>query len=206
LKTFFFSPDVQAQFDSVEQRAQEFFDAFQMVSWDTRRGPWISLSITSVVCGSVGEEQPMPETQLCPRRVEGPFNLPETDTWSLDRWPSHPRLKTVRTCSYCGCTHPDDVLQLLREGWEHGATTKSYKGYIELPGTEAYQQAMTAWIQDGGLDKGKSAPAPLVDASMLMTGMPPIKFYIQHFSVGQVVELNSLISAQRSTMKGIGNA
>lgn len=148
----------------------------------------------------------MTELQLCPRRSEGPFHLPETDTWSLDRWPSHPRLKKVRTCSYCGCTHPEDVLQLLREGWEHGSTTKHYKGYIELPGTEAYQNAMTAWIQDGGLDNGTPAPAPLVDADMLMTEMPPVKFYIQHFSKQQVDELNALIEARHSEMKGIGHA
>jgi hypothetical protein len=31
MKTFFFSPDVQAQFDNVEQRASEFYETFQLV-------------------------------------------------------------------------------------------------------------------------------------------------------------------------------
>ena len=141
--------------------------------------------------------------QLCPRRAEGPFNFPSSDAWVLNRWIDHPRLKSVRTCSYCGGTHPEDVLQLFREGWEHGATTKGYKGYVELPGTEAYQQAFLAYIQDGGLESGKPTPEPLVDKSMLMTGMPPIKFYIQHFSKEQIDELNALIKSSASRMTGI---
>jgi hypothetical protein len=68
-------------------------------------------------------------SMVCPRRSEGIpgalSNYPQTDEWRQDG--------SYRTCSYCGSLHPDDFMQLVRDGAEVGPTDKSYKAYIELP-------------------------------------------------------------------------
>lgn len=58
----------------------------------------------------------------CPRRVEGPFKLPESDEWREDD-----------TCSYCGSMKPDVVFALLEAGAEITPTDKSYKAYLKNP-------------------------------------------------------------------------
>jgi hypothetical protein len=56
---------------------------------------------------------------LCPRRPEGPFNLPEKDEWRADK-----------TCSFCGSLDPAEALKLIEAGEELCPTDKSYKMYV----------------------------------------------------------------------------
>lgn len=67
---------------------------------------------------------------LCPRRVEGALpGSPEFDTWRAARM-QHPGIlgDTVRTCSWCGSMHPDDVMAGIEQGlYEVGPTDKNYK-------------------------------------------------------------------------------
>lgn len=83
-----------------------------------------------------------------------------------------------RTCSYCGSVHPGDAVRLVTEfGFEVGATTKSYKLYLELPGYHAQSQRM--------LNRMRSGQDP-VDAaageSKIESIAPPLKLYSPHFS------------------------
>lgn len=86
------------------------------------------------------EEAGGPWPHLCPRRVEDgaldrylrPDLPPETpDTWDI-REQMHKGLR-ARHCSYCGSLHPDDFMQRIKEGWQVGATDKSYKAYLGSP-------------------------------------------------------------------------
>lgn len=67
------------------------------------------------------------EEHECPQRMQGPFNLPDKDTWTI--------IGEDKCCSYCGSLHPDRVLELVEK---HGfqiieQTSKSYKWYINQP-------------------------------------------------------------------------
>lgn len=76
---------------------------------------------------TINAYRPMVETgeeHLCPERMEGPFNLPEKDTWRM--------IGKDKCCSYCDSLHPDRVLELVKE---QGfgiieQTIKGYKWYI----------------------------------------------------------------------------
>ena len=76
------------------------------------------------------------ERQCCP----GHYVVPEVFKFSVDKKtnPNPDRWDIrdgIRTCSYCGSIHPDDLIKLLEE---HGLgiieeSTKSYKWYINIP-------------------------------------------------------------------------
>lgn len=73
-----------------------------------------------------------------------------------------------RTCSFCGGIHPDDAARLIREGWCVDPTTKSYKRYLEPPKR-----------RQGGL-------------------IPPVKVYVQHFSIDQIDVFNAALKTRYS--------
>jgi hypothetical protein len=80
------------------------------------------------------EEAGGPWPQTCPRRGGeiGPWERGENlDTWDI-REQMHKGLQ-ARHCSFCGSLHPDDFMRLVKEGWQIGATDKSYKAYLGSP-------------------------------------------------------------------------
>lgn len=92
-------------------------------------------------------------------------------------WPWSPR-----TCNYCGGAHPDDVLRLMREGWEVEGTTKVYKRYLNPPGIAARYAEYYAGkpVTPGG-----------------WSPVPPVKIYVEHFTPAQVNEFNALLRSRR---------
>lgn len=101
------------------------------------------------------------------------------------RWPEmFPR---PRTCSGCGCIHPDDAMALLADfGWEVEHSSKHYKAYLHPPGYHAYMATIREAV-------GRRAwPTPdHVDP------IPPVKVYAQHFTRGQLKDLNAYAELSR---------
>jgi hypothetical protein len=92
-----------------------------------------------------------------------------------------------RTCGFCGSAHPDDLIELVKLGWEVDPSTKPYKSYWHPPGFKA---SMRAWL--GWDDPGKPAPTAIV-ASVV----PPVKLYHNHLSSAQASTLNALLALER---------
>lgn len=78
-------------------------------------------------------------TFWCPRRIEngampGPNGEPPVLFPNPDNWRSGSdktgRVPTLRTCSYCGSVHPDDLFAYIEAEGEIGPTDKSYKIYL----------------------------------------------------------------------------
>lgn len=133
----------------------------------------------------------MTERHTCPRRLEhmlaGLRSRPDSDTWETNRWDgpgrSFPWSWSPRTCSFCGCVHPDDLFRLLEEGWEDELTTKRYKGYLQPPG---YHQALNVGLRKmrkEGLEGFNRRPS-------VSPPNPPAKFYTHHLSAEQIAKLN----------------
>lgn len=68
----------------------------------------------------------IPNDFVCPKREEPGIVIPKHlrymgDCWLPNRWTIGEVVWnwawTPRACSFCGATHPDDVLDLLDEGW-----------------------------------------------------------------------------------------
>jgi hypothetical protein len=79
---------------------------------------------------------PFPQEGGCPRRGEvGNSDLGKPDVWRYGGGIITADL--ILTCSYCGSAHPDWFMEVVAEGWEVGATDKSYKAYISRPGESA---------------------------------------------------------------------
>lgn len=131
------------------------------------------------------EQLALEEPPLC---VPSAFWIPGEQRWgirSTDVWPEdHPK---PRTCSYCGCAHPGDVLALLRDGWEFSGTTKTYKTYVEPPG---YHAAFNAFM--AGSRNHKHVPSPV----------PPVKMYSNHINDEWLAALNAQVAIRRVQTKG----
>lgn len=87
------------------------------------------------------------EGRLRRARKEGP-QFVASDDWF--RWPWIPR-----ACPHCGGVHPEDALQLVREGWA-AAFGRADKAVLHPPGYGGGQ----GW-----------------------TPVPPVKAYLAHFTV-----------------------
>lgn len=64
----------------------------------------------------------------CPRRAENPganVAFPGPDEWRDEGG-------GVRTCSYCGSLHPEDVFRAAENGVAFTPTDKNYKVYVDL--------------------------------------------------------------------------
>jgi hypothetical protein len=100
----------------------------------------------------------------CPRRAEGPlYKFDLEDNWN--------KIGVDRVCSFCGSMHPEDVLQLMRDGGVDRIqnTTKSYKFYIDRP-------------------------------EVPNAGFGAIKFYSMHFNAEQREEYNKLIKEYNASI------
>ena len=75
------------------------------------------------------------EKQECPRRAEGPMITEPPDYWRRTKKESWPKgIKKPRTCSFCGCIHPEDAITLVRDSnFTVESTTKNYKWYLNPP-------------------------------------------------------------------------
>jgi hypothetical protein len=70
----------------------------------------------------------------CPRHITRD-GASDADKWVRTRWNDAGAIwpeavERPRTCSYCGCVNPDDVIALLVDGWTLSATDKHYKMYL----------------------------------------------------------------------------
>mgnify|MGYP001577504816 CR=1 FL=1 len=132
------------------------------------------------------------ERQSCPDRGVGPFKRePGLDYWERGRWKDEP-LDMVRTCSFCGSVHPEDVLGLLARGWDH-EKAKHYKGYLYPPG---YLEAVRALVTGGG---GYFGDGTVPQGLIMKQPSPPAKFYTIHFSDDQLARLNAALVARNGT-------
>lgn len=91
-----------------------------------------------------------------------------------------------RTCSYCGCIHPEDVLRLKKEfKFTVERSTKGYKVYIHPPGYEMEMLEAQVNMQ-AGVD-----PIDALGARKVEDISPPLKAYSPHFTLDQWRELIS---------------
>lgn len=103
----------------------------------------------------------------------------------------------VRTCSYCGSMHPDDLMVGVRDGtFVVGPTDKNYKAYVGLAPTEAElvkkraeleAQAPIQYPDESFCDEHSSedreqARARWVERSLMMMGGTIGKFYYEGHS------------------------
>lgn len=136
----------------------------------------------------------------CPRRSENPqadVMFPPPDEWRTDTWPEWPEQygESPKTCSYCGCVKPSDAVKLIEAGWEVEMTTKTYKWYINQPGTSFYKRRfMAAMHNDNDLkDLGDKKLKEIV---------PCIKLYGQHLDVFDIQALNEAAKKARAVIDG----
>lgn len=133
-----------------------------------------------------------PETQTCPRRMGemGPWEHKENlDHWETSRWGPYymatwpEQFERPRSCSFCGSVHPDDAIRLLEQEWEVEATGKSYKRYLNPPGTREYRQILLEQIR-GDKEEARSE---------LVSPVPPVKLYVMHMDQRQIDRFNEII-------------
>lgn len=86
-----------------------------------------------------------------------------------------------RFCSFCGSLHPDDAIELVELGWEVIGTTKTYKRYLEPPGT-ALSRSVTIKRLRGN---DKVVPPSVWKAQL--------KVYIMHFDKDQAKRWNEAL-------------
>lgn len=105
----------------------------------------------------------------CPRRIEGPFLLPDEDCWRDDG-----------TCSYCGSLDPDMLMARLEVGdVEVGPTDKSYKIYVKNEGGHAFKMSFRSCPKDA------TCQAPTDCTHWVTEDRVTTKFYFQHLSDAQ---------------------
>lgn len=162
------------------------------------------------------------ERQTCGRRMYelGPWEYKENlDWWEYGRWArtqeeadtevahflsQHPdgSITTVhwqypgpypRTCSFCGGVHPDDAIALLDAGWRSVSTDKTYKRYLEPPG---HLEHLNALIEQRVVRQTGAEVEPL-PRPQYASPVPPVKLYVQHFSLDQIERYNAALLRRR---------
>lgn len=150
---------------------------------------------------------PRPEPFVCPDRMPDPHGVfkiqPKEDQWDVDRWTPDGRVAQSgkvewncasfypRSCSYCGCIHPEDAIKLLEEGWELEATDKGYKRYLNPPGYHSKMKSMLKRF-DAHLDAGTPDPALSAPQKDCGSPSPPVKLYTSHVTAEQANRINIL--------------
>lgn len=137
---------------------------------------------------------------------------------NLDSWTIGPGLigqdEAGLSCSFCGSLHPDQFMELVREGWIVGPTDKSYKAYLDRPATDEEKAAQKErWFASTigqalkraaeaegktpeqvseGLDQAYRSENPTADSAGQVA-----KFYYQHLSAEQQAEFIALYNERR---------
>lgn len=151
------------------------------------------------------------DNHRCPRRDEGPYlsDPNGTDTWRTDTWVGSfhvvttidgpqgdpvekcfPWKRAPRTCSFCGSLHPDDVIELLEDGWELDPTTKRYKYYLNPPG----HANVSAARLNANLKRDFDRVLPSVPNVVGVLA----KFYTMHFSEAQIRRVNDVLKGRKT--------
>lgn len=131
------------------------------------------------------------ELETCPRRMfeTGPWEKIEgMDSWSKERWAKDGDHWdwhwTPRVCSFCGGANPQDVIQLIDEGWEIATTTKPYKRYLQPPGFKLFIEERTLYPDRRDL--------------RYFVPVPPVKVYVWHFTEREVEVFNERLMTERT--------
>lgn len=93
-----------------------------------------------------------------------------------------------RTCNFCGSIHPEDAFRLLEEGWEQ-EFAKSYKAYLNPPGSSVRLKATLASLRDPTREPFQGVPS-------IWSPVPPVKLYIQHCTSEEISRLNALLRGE----------
>jgi hypothetical protein len=109
--------------------------------------------------------------------VRGPHN----DLWLWSWGPP-------RVCSFCGGIHPEDAIRLVSEGWEIDPTGKSYKRYLNPPGSAQRHAAFLASCRDPNREPGEGVPS-------VWAPTPPVKLYAWHLDADQRRRFNEAVDA-----------
>ncbi|NUP39507.1 MAG: hypothetical protein HOY76_21470 [Streptomyces sp.] len=118
------------------------------------------------------------------------------------------------SCSFCGSLHPDRFMELVRDGWIVGPTSKNYKAYLDRPATDEEKRAKKErWLAGSigqalkraaeaegktpeqvteELDQAYRNGNPMADSSGIAA-----KFYYQHLSTAQQSEFIALYNEHR---------
>jgi len=121
--------------------------------------------------------------QVCPRRVEAPYQITEPpDSWQVRNDSEGRGLGNgLVCCSYCGSLRPEDFMEMIRRGYYVAPTDKNYKVYVGRPLTdeerEAYKQMPhIKELLDAGVSESELTIPQHRDEA---------KFYFQHLSEEQ---------------------
>lgn len=141
-------------------------------------------------CTCPGFNDPDPTMrQTCPSRMGqmGPWERKENlDFWETHRWGPYYSAGTMkwpdgfakpRTCSFCGSVHPEDAIKLLEAGWE-AEHAKSYKRYLNPPGSQAHTEAVISRIRE----RNDTFIEP-----QHVSPVPPAKLYTWHFTNDELI-------------------
>lgn len=120
--------------------------------------------------------------------VEGVWREDNWGKRSSDTWPEG--FKQPRVCSYCGSVNPEDLLSLIKLGWEYEASTKGYKSYWNPPGTAKYHSEILGNFEKFISEKGIEA--------MVVQAIPPVKLYGNHLTPELLANINSLLLINRA--------
>jgi len=135
--------------------------------------------------------------------INTPFKIPsscsaatwKSDRWGMresDRWPEG--FPKPRTCSFCGGVHPEDLIELIKMGWEFEPSSKGYKSYWHPPGMAGYFTALVKDFVDAFI-VDRMTPAA-VDP------VPPVKLYSDHLTPDLIATINSLLLINRAKAPG----
>ena len=132
---------------------------------------------------------------MCGARAHGlsytPYDTWETNRWSEEQCETNKFPCAIRTCSYCGGVHDDDLITLMDAGWTvEKATGKSYKLYVHPPG---YLETIQYMMDN---------PGELPPEDIPRLEGPPVKWYVYHANQDFINNLNERIQAQRRQAEG----
>lgn len=133
---------------------------------------------------------------MCPRRREaGSWEQKPDDFWKEDRWEKGEGWKIdfiPRSCSFCGCIHPEDAIKLLELGWEVETTTKRYKRYMHPKGFKNRMRNILKSLREKEGDIGKEDKD-----DNYWEPIPPVKLYVMHFSDVQTEKFNKVMNSMK---------
>jgi len=103
-----------------------------------------------------------------------------------------------RFCSFCGCLHPDEFLEMAESGEQIIPTDKSYKVYVRTMGTGVCSMCRGS----GKMEDGRKCP--VCQDGRAWSG-PQLKAYFQHFSEEQAQRFTRLHNERRLIMAHPGH-